>query len=277
LKKGIGQSLVFFILFIVVMIMLFKANALYGLAFILFSLVAFCIIKRAAIFAFLGRTSYYKGDMEKGLRWFKKAYKSGSAKPQTITSYAYLLLKTAKIQEAEDILESLLRTKLEANDRMMVRSNMALVQWKKGNLDEAIQTLEEVITSYETTNIYGSLGYILIQKGDLDKALEFNLKASDYNSTNTIIMDNLGQTYYLRGEYDKAVEIYENLMDSNPSFPEAYYNYALVLKEKNEIEKALETARKSLNYSLSFLSTIVKEDIDNLIKDLEEIAISNQG
>jgi tetratricopeptide (TPR) repeat protein len=148
---------------------------------------------------------------------------------------------------------------------------MSLVQWKKGNLDEAINILEDVIKNYETTNVYGSLGYMLIQKGDLDKALEFNLRASDYNSSNSIIMDNLGQTYYLKGNYDKAVEVYANLMESNPTFPDAYYNYALVLKSKNEFSKALEIAKKALNYELSFLSTINKSQIDNLINELQNL------
>lgn len=155
---------------------------------------------------------------------------------------------------------------------MVLKSNMALVQWKKGNLDEAINTLEEVIKKYETSNIYGSLGYMLIQKGDLDKALEFNLKASEYNSSNAIIMDNLGQTYYLRGNYDKATEIYENIMETNPTFPDAYYNYALVLKARKEYSKAIEIAKKALNYQLSFLSTITRQQIDSLISELEDLS-----
>ena len=269
MKKGFLQGLIYFILFVVVTVMLFKNSALYGLGFLVLCMGVFCYSKRAAIFSMFGRTSYAKGDMQNGLAWFRKAYKSGVAKPQTIISYAYLLLKTGNIKDSEDILESLSRTKLETSDKMILKSNMALVQWKKSNLDDAISMLEEVIKSYETSNIYGSLGYMLIQKGDLDKALEFNLKASDYNSSNTIIMDNLGQTYYLKGNYDRAVEIYENLMESNPSFPDAYYNYALVLKAKDEFEKALETAKKALTYELSFLSTITKSQIDNLIDELE--------
>ncbi|NSW90886.1 MAG: tetratricopeptide repeat protein [Firmicutes bacterium] len=264
------KNIIFFLAFIVLTVILFKINALLGLLFFLGSIILFLFNKRATIFALLGRTSYYKGNMEKGLVWFERAYKTGIAKPHTVTSYAYLLLKSGKIEEAEKILENLLRSNLNEDDKMLVKSNMALVYWKKGNLDDAIKTLEEVISSYETTNVYGSLGYMLIQKGDMDKALEFNLKAYDYNNSNAIILDNLGQTYYLRHEYDKAFEIYEKLMALNPSFPEAYYNYALVLKAKGENEKALETVKKALGYRLSFLSTIQKEDIDTLIKELEK-------
>ncbi|HHV96555.1 MAG TPA: tetratricopeptide repeat protein [Clostridiaceae bacterium] len=265
------SGLIYFILFVVIMVMVFKTNVLAGLALLLVITVFYLYAKRAAIFAFIGRIAYGKGSMQDALKWFERAYKTGVAKPQTIVSYGYLLLKSGNIEEAENILERLSRRSLSENDRMVLKSNMALVQWKKGNLDEAISTLEEVIKKYETTNIYGSLGYMLIQKGDLDKALEFNLKASEYNSSSPIIMDNLANTYYLRGNYDKAAEIYENLMESNPTFPEAYYNYALVLKAKKEYTKALETVKKALNYQLTFLSTITKSQIDNLISELENL------
>ena len=266
------SSLIYFILFVVIMVMVFKTNVLAGLIFVLVVTGFYLYIKRAAIFAFIGRMAYGKGNMQDALKWFEKAYKTGVAKPQTIVSYGYLLLKSGKIEDAENVLDRLSRRRLSENDRMVLRSNMALVQWKKGNLDEAISTLEEVIKKYETTNIYGSLGYMLIQKGDLDKALDFNLKASEYNSSSAIIMDNLGHTYYLKDNYDKAAEIYENIMESNPSFPEAYYNYALVLKAKKEYSKALETVKKALNYQLTFLSTITKSQIDSLISELENLS-----
>jgi len=241
----------------------------YGIIIILVIIAFFLYSKRAAIFAYLGKGNYYRGDLEKGLAWFEKAYKTGRAKPPTIVSYAYLLLKSGKTEESEDVLNKLLRFPMEHSNKMLAKSNLALVEWKKGNLDTAIEILEEVIKTYETTNVYGSLGFMLIQKGDLDKALEFNLKAYDYNSSNAVILDNLGQVYYLRGEYDKATEIYEKLMEQNPSFPDAYYNYAMLLKAKGEKEKALETVKKAQNYKLSFLSTVKEENINALINELE--------
>ncbi len=271
MKKGIWVNVLVFIVFVVLTVVLFKTNVFFGLIFLLAIIILLLFTKRAAVLAFIGRTNYFKGNIEQGLAWFEKAYKTGVAKPKTIISYAYLLLKSGNIEDSERILENLLRSRLETDERMLAKSNKALVEWKKGNLDNAIETLEEVISDFETTNIYGSLGYMLIQKGDLDKALEFNLKAYDYNSLNTVILDNLGQTYYLRQEYDKAAEIYKNLLKEEPSFPEAYYNYGLVLKAQNENEKALEMAKKALNYKISFLSTIKKENIDSLIAELESI------
>ncbi len=267
--KGFLKNLLLFAVIIIIAIVLFRAGTIYGFVFLLAVIIFLLFIRRTVIYSFLGRTSYFNGDIEKAIAWYKKAYKTEKAKPPTVASYAYLLLKSGNLSEAETILDRLLRSRLSKDERLMAKSNMALVQWKKGDLDEAIETLEEVIESYETSNIYGSLGYMLIQKGDLEKALEFNLKAYEYNSENAVIQDNLGQTYYLMRDYDKATDIYEKLMEKEPSFPEAYYNYALLLKAKGENEKALQTVKKALNYKLTFLSTIQKEDIDKLINELE--------
>jgi tetratricopeptide (TPR) repeat protein len=160
---------------------------------------------------------------------------------------------------------------LSADDKMNVKSNMALVLWKKGQIDDALNMLKEVFENYKTTTIYGSLGFLLILKGDLDKALEFNLEAYEYNDSNAVILDNLGQTYYLMGEYDKSKEIYKKLVSSNPSFPEPYFNYGLVMKQKGNVERALELMNQALTYRFSFLSTVSKEEIEAEIEKLKGI------
>ena len=80
--------------------------------------------------------------------------------------------------------------------------------------------LDELIKTYETTNVYSTLGLLYNEKGDYEKALEFNLLAKDYNSSNPAILDNLGTSYFNLGEYDKAFETYQEAMKYKPTFPE---------------------------------------------------------
>ena len=77
----------------------------------------------------------------------------------------------------------------------------------------------------------------------------------------------MGQVYHLTGQHEKSAEIYEKLLTKNPSFPEAYYNYGLLLMDTDQLEKACEMLKKAMNYKHSFLSTIKREDIE---KKLEE-------
>lgn len=220
------------------------------------------------LYEIIGKLKYSRGDIEGGLKWLEKA-SHGRKSFRTKVLYAYLLLKEGRLEKAERLFEELLNMKLSFDEEMLTKSNYALVLWKKGDIDAAIEMLEEVNKQYKNSINYGSLGFLYIVKGDMEKALAFNMEAYEYNSANTVILDNLGQTYFLRKEYDQAKEIYEKLISLNPAFPEAYYNYGLVLLAQDCVQMALETMKKSLNYKFSFLSTVTKAEVEAKIADVE--------
>lgn len=263
----IKKALLNFVLPLVITIILLLVNYIYGLVFAAGYILYVMYRRKTGIYVFIGKMHYSRGNTEKALEWFNRAIKTGKAKPKSVISYAYLLLKTGNINDSEKILNNLLATRLETEDVMIAKSNLALCIWKRGQIDNAVEMLEDIIKDFKTSTVYGSLGYLLLLKGDIDKALEFNLEAYEYNSSNKIICDNLGQAYYLKGEFDKALELYTRLIAENPSFPEAYYNYGLVLMQKNEVEKALENFRKAQSYKITFLSTVTSEEIEEKIKE----------
>lgn len=243
-----------------------------GVGLLLFLLGIVIYKNRAKVFSWLGNINYYRGDVDTARAWYNRAYNSKGADAKTMISYGYLELKQGNVDKAEKVIKSIMDSKIAQDDMMFARSNMALVMWKKGDLDGAIKELEDIIIDYKTSVIYGTLGYLYLEKGDLQKALEFNLEAYDYNNKNTVIQDNLGQTYYLLGQYDKAKEVQEKLIEQNPTFPEAWYNYGRILRKTDGPEKALEAIKKAQSYRLSFLSTVTKEEIEKEIKAIEEEA-----
>jgi tetratricopeptide (TPR) repeat protein len=243
-KKANG--LIYFLLPAAVIIVMLMMNKWLGVAALLVYIAVLLYASRPAVFTLIGTRKYAKGNTEQAITWFKRAYATGRASVRTAVSYAYILLKHKDLQKSEEILQKLIKDNKNSPQLPYIKTIMALVLWKKGMLDEAASMQEEVIQIYKTTSVYGSLGYLLILKGDLEKALKFNLEAYEYNSSDNIINDNLGQNYLLLGMYDKAMEIYEPLLAKAPTFPEPYYNYALVLDKMGNREKALETMKKLL-------------------------------
>jgi tetratricopeptide (TPR) repeat protein len=179
-----------------------------------------------------------------------------------------MLLKTGNIAKSEELLQKLLKDYPQSEDLPLVKSNLSLVLWKKGELDAAIEILEDVMQNYKTSSTYGSLGYLLILKGDLEKALQFNLEAFDFNNRDKIIRDNLGQNYYLLGNYEKAKEIYETLVEEAPAFPEPYFNYGLVLEKLGDTETALGMMKKALTFKFTYLSSISREEVEARIGEI---------
>ncbi len=222
-------------------------------------------------FKFKTNKAYARGNAEETLYWLERVYKTGVAKPNAVTTYGYLLLKDGRLEQAMKIFEEQYNTPNISNtDYYNIKSNYALCLWKQGKLEEAVTLLEKIIPDYKNTNIYGSLGYLYNLQGDLEKALKFNLEALEYNSTGGVILDNLGQTYYLMGEQEKAQEIFEKLLAQKPKFPEAYYDYALVLEKLGDKEKAIAMLKDAQQHKINYLSAVTNEHIETKLEQLNE-------
>lgn len=261
-------TLLKFLIPILMIYLCFRYNFWIGvLSIVVF--VAYSFYKgRGGIYASLGNIQYAKGNVQRSMVWLERAYHTPNCPAKYVNAYGYLLLKSGDLEQAEQIFLRLLDSKPARADEMSVRLNMAMVIWKKGNVAEATEKTREIYDDYKNSLVYSVLGYFLILEGDLEKALLFNLKAYEYNNTNHVIMDNLGQTYYLLGSYEKADEIYEKLIPLSPVFPEAYYNYGLVLHELQQSDKSIEYMQKSLNYNFSLLSTVSVQEIKDKIAAL---------
>ncbi|MBU3113176.1 tetratricopeptide repeat protein [Clostridium lacusfryxellense] len=272
--KLISVLLVKVILPLLLLIIVFKYNVIYGLGVVFILILIGIFYSRSEIYAFIGNKKYISGKYSDSITWMRKAYNTKGCIIKYKNAFGYLLIKTGNIQEAEKVLTELESSKLTNDEQMIVKVNLALLVWKKGNIYRAVTMLEDVYKDFKNTKVYINLGLLLTLQGNLEKALEFNLEAYDYNDSSAFIQDNLGRNYYLLGMYDKAQEIYEKTMAISPSFPEAYYNYSLVLAKKGMTDKALEFALKSLNYEFMNISIITKEDAEANIKELQNALIS---
>lgn len=243
------------------------------LPIIVIVLIIFLYFKfRSSIYLMKGANAFSEEKVDKALSLFEKAWKVSSKKTKYGMHYAYFLLKAGKLTESEQIFKEVFKGNLTKDEEMLLKSNYALVLWKKDELDKAIIMLEEVCENYKNSIVLGSLGYLLIQSKDIEKALEFNKMAYEYNDKDKIILDNYGNILFLTGQLVESLRIYEELEKLQPTFPDAYYNYGslqLLLGNKIEAQRLFE---KAMSFKISFLSTISKQQI---IDKLEESKISD--
>lgn len=242
-----------------------------NLGFVVLLLALAYMIYRALpnLYILQANVAYNKADNNKCMALLEKAYQTGRMTAQNKVYYGYLALRIGKLDKAERLFQSALASSPDETSRMQAKSNMALVLWKKKELPEAIELMEEVFETYKNTAVYGSLGYFYILSGDLDKALEFNQEAYEFNSNDNVILDNLGQIYYLKRDYEKAAEMYEKLMERRPEFPVPYYNYALVKLELGDKEGAITLMRQALTFRFTFIAGVSEDQIRNHLELLE--------
>lgn len=268
--KNLNRIILNFVLPVLLLFFAFRFNAGLGWIIILCFLLYGLFVSRYDIYAHIGNSNYIKGNEEAAFKWIKKAANHKSCKPRIIAGYAFLLLKRELIDEAEKNVERIINGNYPADEKNNAKTYLGLVEWKKGRPMNGITLLQEVYTNFKNTNLYSNLGFLLTLRGNWEKSLEFNEEAYEYNSTNSIIVNNLGTTYLALNRYDKACEIYEALLKNNPNFAEPYYYYGIALLELNKKEEAIQSIKKSLNYRTFLQSTLTIDKIKNKIEELAE-------
>ena len=216
--------------------------------------------------------TYSKGNTAKALDMLKESVEAGLAAKHQLT-VGYLLLKEGYPEDAERIFTFLINTPQGKFNRNHARAYSALIHWKKGQLDDAISELESLLEDkYRTSALYCNLGFFLIEKGDMKRALEVNLEAYEYDELSPVIQDNLGLCYIKLKEWAKADSLYEKLIASDPGFPDAWYNAALVATHNGDKKKAESLLNSALEKKFSYLSTLNKAQVEEQLKLLKGTA-----
>ena len=147
----------------------------------------------------IAKIKYSRGDTDGAERLYERACKSGSPAAEHMLLYGYILLRKGKLRKASTVLASASMSAKKEAVKARIKAMRALVVWKEGDIDTAIEMLEEVIAEFKNSAVYQDLGLLYVLKGDKEKALSFNLEAYDFNSDDNVIMDNLAEAYALCG------------------------------------------------------------------------------
>lgn len=211
-----------------------------------------------------------KGEREKAdakyqeaLAAYKKCVEDPNCKHVYLEAYSVLLMRYRRFDEAMALLRRADKNAMPKQDKLKLRINYAVCQWKTGKLDQAIELLESVFNDLKNSVVYGSLGYMYIEKGkqtgDYTKAIEFNQAAYDYDEDDAVVLDNMGQLYLNMGDEEKALGYFENAHELKPGQVDTLYYLAKIYHSRgrdNEAKELLDTALKG-NYSA--LATTTRE------------------
>jgi len=222
------------------------------------------------IYGFLAYYSHSRGEYEKAKKLYEKSLQRECNKPNYLLSYGVLLLREGQFEKAKELFSTVLvELPVQEKYKNMAKINISLAYWKLGDIDIAIEMLEEVHRKYPSGKVYGTLGYLLIQKGDLERALEYNLEALEYDDEDPVILDNLGQIYYKMGEIDKAKEFLKRAEEEKDDQAITLYYLGLIYSQEGNKELAKEKLEKALTCNLTALSAVTREDIEKALGDLD--------
>ena len=106
---------------------------------------------------------------DRALELYRRAVEEGCSDVRVMMAYGVLLLKQRKFDQAHEVM---LKTEkmpgITHGEKKQLRINYAVCEWKRGRLDRAIELMEQAAQDGLNSTIYGSLGYMLIEKGPAD-------------------------------------------------------------------------------------------------------------
>jgi len=137
-------------------------------------------------------------------------------------------------------LETLWRTTIAKNPSCwMAYNNLGVVQFQKGDLDDAIEKYEQSLRlNPDYAEARYNLGSALLQKGKIDDAIAQCQKALELGPNDPDAHVVLGNAFMARRDIDGAISQYTQALALRAEDSNAHYNLATALREKGEFEQA---------------------------------------
>jgi len=137
-------------------------------------------------------------------------------------------------------LETLWRTTIAKNPSCWIaHNNLGVVQFQKGDLDDAIEKYEQSLRlNPDYAEARYNLGSALLQKGKIDDAIAQCQKALELGPNDPDAHVVLGNAFMARRDIDGAISQYTQALALRAEDSNAHYNLATALREKGEFEQA---------------------------------------
>ena len=234
------------------------------------SIVIFLLFtKRYIVYAFQGSKAYNMKNFTYALERYRKSVKVSGCKGAIVTSYLIVEIKYGKPSLALDYInKNMNNKKFDEATKYSMSVSKAIALWKENMALDSLNLLKDLLKTSENTYAYETLTTLLIMNKNYDEALEYIKKGLDYNKDSNVLLSNEAEVYYKLGNFQKSEELFKPLIESKVNFAEPYYYTGLLAKERGEREKAIELLEKVIDCNDSLLTTVSKEETQEILGPL---------
>lgn len=239
---------------------------------IVLAIVISAVLNMPILHMLSGNKLYKKGEYGKACEKYKKAFKTKRLSPDMEIYCGYILLKEGDYKMCEEIFARVEKRKLSERQKLSFETNKALLEWKSGRLDKAIEMLGGVWQQEKSITVAGTLGALMLiaarENGDYRKALEFCEETNEMFTYEKTIMANLGEAYYCTGDNESALRVFGELMDCGTTSPAPLYYYALAFLKAGQRDEAIDMLRQALRRRFSHLATIDRKTVKDKLDEI---------
>ena len=234
-----------------------------------------------------GKYNEAEGKLAEAIKLYDEAYKAGYRQSNALQGYALLLMRAGNFERAREIMLEASKDKtMKPEERFALRIDYSICQWKMGNLDKAIETIQTAAQGKKNGTVYATLGMYLVEKGretgDFEEAIRLNEEAFEYDDEDPGVLDNMGQMYLAMSEKSaaegnaeqaaeqrgKAMECLAKAYEIKPEQVSSSYFYAKALHEDGDDAKARKVIGDALKLPFSAMLQITRAQAEQLQKEI---------
>jgi predicted O-linked N-acetylglucosamine transferase (SPINDLY family) len=150
---------------------------------------------------------------------------------------ANLLVQTQKYSQAEKIYLTLLKF---AENNPNLWQNLGTVYYEQGEYVKAFECLNKTLQIDNSQGIYYYTSGLILEKLDINQAIQAYEKAIELNPKLFNAYGNLGNVYLAQNQIDKAEEIFRKSINANPFHFGGYVNLGnLLLEQRQQFDEAI--------------------------------------
>ena len=113
------------------------------------------------------------GQREEAAKLYEEAFAEGLKEPRFLLAYALMIIRDGKYQKAKEFLVANQKVPMMPTQRTELLVYYATCCFRLGNVDKGIDILEQQFRKTETGLLYQTLGYLYVEKYDLNNRPDF--------------------------------------------------------------------------------------------------------
>lgn len=124
-----------------------------------------------------------QGKREEAIKLYEEAFSEGLNDARYLLAYALLIIREGQYQKAREFLVAHQKVQMAPGQRTELLVYYATCCFRLGNLDKGISVLEQQFRKGETGLLYQTLGYLYVEKYDMDHRPDFAAMAAEAAGT----------------------------------------------------------------------------------------------
>ncbi len=214
---------------------------------------------------------HVKGNLAAAKAGYAAAYAEGMNNAKYLIAYGLLLLREGEYDKTIEILRKAEKAPaVTPEQKQQIIAHYAIAIWKQGRTDRAVELLQDLYRRGKSGFLYGTLGFLLVEQGNAEEALAFNLEAVEYDEEDPVCLDNLAQTYYrLLKDKETARTYFQRALKKKPGAIDSNYFLAQYDVEEGKLAEAIEKLETVLEGRFSPLNYVTKSLVEEQLAQLK--------